>query len=408
MDRSRKKSSLQQLEDKQMKRYHRSKKRSQKRELIDNEPELEENLKKDTKSNHKIKTNHPVPNVVKSVDNKESNQINDKRKSKQKVITDDSYEKAKQSEKEINASNTKEMKSKNTICLQKNELPSKPLENNTNESFVEKIATITSDKSGQSMKIIEKVSTGCSKERAEIGINLNIKNSTADDNLGYATGSALKEKERSHKKDEITDMKDEGASKVNDLMLDSTNTLIDKHEYDEAEQQYYQQLESIFGIYLNKKASDIETTLLMEDNINVGKNVAVKDSIKSKPKVAYEIIEEIIETTEITYTLVSRDTEDTRVEEEMKKYENQSSEFTEYLTDLGKYVNSLERRVNTLEEGEKKLGSERSPSLTSNESDEGVDLTGKTAEYSFNCQMNAHRIIQNKEKDLSILPRKVY
>jgi len=404
MERSRKKSSLQQLEDKQMKRYHRSKKRSQKRELIDNEPELEENLKKDTKSNHKIKTNHPVPNVVKSVDNKESNQINDKRKSKQKVITDDSYEKAKQSEKEINVSNTKEMKSKNTICLQKNELPFKPLENNTNESFVEKIATITSDKSGQSMKIIEKVSTGCSKERAEIGINLNIKNSTADDNLGYATGSALKEKERSHKRDEITYMKDEGASKVNDLMLDSTNTLIDKHEYDEAEQQYYQQLESIFGIYLNKKASDIETTVLMEDNINV----AVKDSIKSKPKVAYEIIEEIIETTEITYTLVSRDTEDTRVEEEMKKYENQSSEFTEYLTDLGKYVNCLERRVNTLEEGEKKLDSDRSPSLTSNESDEGVDLTGKTAEYSFNCQMNAHRIIQNKEKDLSILPRKVY
>merc|ERR1712106_576479 len=142
----------------------------------------------------------------------------------------------------------------------------------------------------------------------------------------------------------------------------------------------------------------------MEDNINV----AVKDSIKSNPKVAYEIIEEIIETTEITYTLVSRDTEDTNVEEEMTKYEIQSSEFTEYLTDLGKYVNSLERRVNTLEGGEKKLGSERSPSLTSNESDEGVDLTGKTAEYSFNCQINAHRIIQNKEIDLSILPRKVY
>merc|ERR1712106_990235 len=123
----------------------------------------------------------------------------------------------------------------------------------------------------------------------------------------------------------------------------------------------------------------------MEDNINV----AVKDSIKSNPKVAYEIIEEIIETTEITYTLVSRDTEDTRAEEEMKKYENQSSEFTEYLTDLGKYVNSLERRVNTLEGGKKKkLGSERSPSLSSSESDEGVDLTGKNTGYHFNNQLN--------------------
>merc|ERR1712128_192242 len=127
----------------------------------------------------------------------------------------------------------------------------------------------------------------------------------------------------------------------------------------------------------------------MEDNINVDKNVAVKDSINSKPKVAYEIIEEIIETTEITYTLVSRDTEDTRVEEEMKKYENQSSEFTEYLTDLGKYVNSLERRVNTLEEGEKKnIASERSSSLSSSESDEGVDLTGKNTGYPFHNQLN--------------------
>jgi len=407
MERSRKKSSLQQLEDKQMKRYHRSKKRSQKREQIDDEPELE----KDTKSNHKIKTIHPVPNAVKCVDNKESNQINDKRKSKKRVITDDSYEKAEQNKKEIKISNTKEMKSKNTISLQKNELPSKPLENNSYESIIEKIAPITYDKTVQSMKIIENVSTGRFKEGLEVGKNVNIKNSTADYNLGYATRSVLKEKERSHKKDEITEIKDEVGSKVKDLLLDSTNTQIDKHEYDDSEKQYYQQLESIFGIYLNRKTSVKQPAVLMEDkefNVYVDQNVAVKDSIKSNPKVAYEIIEEIVETTEITYTLVCRDTEDTNVEEEMKKYESQSSEFTEYLTDLGKYVNSLERRVNTLEEGEKKLGSDRSPSLTSNESDEGVDLTGKAAEYSFNCQMNAHRIIQNKEKDLSILPRKVY
>ena len=194
-------------------------------------------------------------------------------------------------------------------------------------------------------------------------------------------------KELSHKNHEISTNDVESASRLKYLFLDSTNIWLDKHNHDEAEEQFY---------HLKKDSSDSEPALLVMDNVNVDQN----GSIKPKPKVTYEIIEEIIETTEITYTLVIRDTKDAHVEEEMKRFESQSSEFTEYLTDLGKYVNSLERRVNTLEGGEKKkLGCERSSSLSSSESDEGVDLTGKNSGYPFNNQLNL------SEQDFSILPR---
>jgi len=395
MDRSRKKSSLQQLEDKQMKRYHRSKKRSQKREQIDNEPELDEKSKKEKE--YKVKPNSkPIKSLVK----KETSLLNDnlsESKDKQKV-------------KEIHVMNKTEyleaeMKSKNKLFAQQNEensnLHVKSTEIDSNKYLIKDFAPTTSEKTehGRETKEINHEEKDAEQAEKGIGIDREHKVSTQKESgaiiqikTDFGSGDSTRlmpvvAKELSHTNHEIKTNDIESASRLKYLFLDSTNIWLDKYKYDEAEKQYH---------HLKKDISKSEPALVVKDNVNVDQN----GSIKTKPKVTYEIIEEIIETTEITYTLVIRDTKDARVEEEMKRFESQSSEFTEYLTDLGKYVNSLERRVNTLEEGEKKnIASERSSSLSSSESDEGVDLTGKNTGYPFHNQLNL------SEQDFSILPR---
>jgi len=377
-----------------MKRYHRSKKRSQKREQIDNEPELDDKSKKEKE--YKVKPNtKPIKSLVK----KETSLVKDKL----------SESKDKQKVKEIHVMNKTEyleaeMKSKNKLFAQQNEenstLPVKSTEIDSNKYLIKDVAPITSEKTEQGREIKEIHREEKDAEQAEkvIGIDSEHEVGTqkesgaiiqikTDFGSGYSTRLMPVAKELSHKNHEIKTNDVESASRLKYLFLDSTNIWIDKYNYDDAEKQYY---------HLKKDSSDSEPALLVMDNVNVDQN----ESIKPKPKVTYEIIEEIIETTEITYTLVIRDTKDAHVEEEMKRFESQSSEFTEYLTDLGKYVNSLERRVNTLEGGEKKkLGCERSSSLSSSESDEGVDLTGKNSGYPFNNQLNL------SEQDFSILPR---
>jgi len=394
MDRSRKKSSLQQLEDKQMKRYHRSKKRSQKREKIDIEPELDEKSKKEKE--YKVKPNtKPIKSLVK----KETSLVNynlSESKDKQKV-------------KEIHVMNKTEyldaeIKNKNKLFVQQNKENSnvnvKSTEIDSNKYLIKDVAPTTSEKTeqGREIKEINREEKDSEHAKKELGIDSEHKVGTQKESgaiiqintyfgSGYSTRLMPVAKELSHKNHEISTNDVESASRLKYLYLDSTNIWLDKYKYDDAEKQFH---------HLKKDSSESESALLVMDNVNVDQN----DSIKPKPKVTYEIIEEIIETTEITYTLVIRDTKDAHVEEEMKRFESQSSEFTEYLTDLGKYVNSLERRVNTLEGGKKKkLGSERSPSLSSSESDEGVDLTGKNNGYPFNNQLNM------REQDLSILPR---
>ena len=68
-------------------------------------------------------------------------------------------------------------------------------------------------------------------------------------------------------------------------------------------------------------------------------------------------------------------------------------------------MKSLEKRVETLEEGKKQTVVDRSGSLSSNISDEGVDVTGKTSDFILDFEVNKNKIEQNKEDDLFILPR---
>ena len=61
--------------------------------------------------------------------------------------------------------------------------------------------------------------------------------------------------------------------------------------------------------------------------------------------------------------------------------------------------------METLEEGKKQTVVDRSGSLSSNISDEGVDVTGKTSDFILDFEVNKNKIEQNKEDDLFILPR---
>ena len=69
-----------------------------------------------------------------------------------------------------------------------------------------------------------------------------------------------------------------------------------------------------------------------------------------KSKIVYEIIEEITETTEITYYVFSKNNENMKLDNKIEEYETKSSNLNKYVTDLGSYVNRLEMRVKTLEE----------------------------------------------------------
>ena len=119
----------------------------------------------------------------------------------------------------------------------------------------------------------------------------------------------------------------------------------------------------------------------------------------------YEIIEEIVERTEITYQLIPNGNEGAYMEEQMKIFEIKGPEFKQYLRDLGFYEKGLEKRVKTLEEGKNQTMGDRSASLSSNTSHEGVDVTGKTSDFIFDFEVNKNKIEQNKEDDLFMLPR---
>jgi len=171
------------------------------------------------------------------------------------------------------------------------------------------------------------------------------------------------------------------------------NVWLDQYKYNDAEKQYYQQAglqqcqkTDIFEKAYTPKPQESKETIVVEkddDDRDVAfekKTIAVEMSIKPKQRFTYEIIEEIIERTEITYQLVNKETEDVYMKEHLNKFENQNLEFEQYLSELGGYVKTLEDRVKILEKGGNKLFSERSSSLSSNASDEGVDMTGGSSD----------------------------
>ena len=125
---------------------------------------------------------------------------------------------------------------------------------------------------------------------------------------------------------------------------------------------------------------------------------------KNKSKIVFEICEEIIERTEITYHLVKKDDDDAHMREQIKEFENKNEESKQYLCQLGSYVKSLEKRVKKLEAEQKKAMGGRSSSLYSNTSDEGVDLVGGTNDFISGNKLNEKKYFQDEVQDL--LPRK--
>jgi hypothetical protein len=166
-------------------------------------------------------------------------------------------------------------------------------------------------------------------------------------------------------------------------ILDLTNVWLDKYKYNDAENQFYQQLDEQNKMIGNKSKKTDE-----------------KEE-KNKSKVVFEIFEEIIEHTDITYHLVKKDA---HMKEKLKEFESKNNESKQYLCKLSSYVKSLERRVKTLEGGQKKAMGERSSSLYSNTSDEGVDLVGGTQDFISGYKLNEKKYFQDEVQDL--LPRK--
>ena len=96
MERTRKKSSKQLLEDKQMKRYFRSKKRSHSRAKTDNENKDEENPKKKSEANMtNVLENQEITKCLSKqassmTNNEKAVEKREKRKEREKVIINDS------------------------------------------------------------------------------------------------------------------------------------------------------------------------------------------------------------------------------------------------------------------------------------------------------------------------------
>eukprot|EP00092_Neocalanus_flemingeri_P003250 GFUD01003479.1.p1 GENE.GFUD01003479.1~~GFUD01003479.1.p1 ORF type:complete len:475 (+),score=140.40 GFUD01003479.1:77-1426(+) len=186
--------------------------------------------------------------------------------------------------------------------------------------------------------------------------------------------------------------------------LEAKNVWVDHYKNNDAEKQYHQQLAQQKKWKSDCKEIKSNTTATQDMKINVGNKLRdsfekieetkseEKETMKPKPRVSYEIIEEIIERTEITYYLVNKETDDVHMKEQMKEFETQNLDFKQYLSQLGGYVKILENRVNTLENGQKKDSGERSSSLSSHTSDEGVDMTGgDTSSSTFGFRMKGQK-----------------
>ena len=184
-------------------------------------------------------------------------------------------------------------------------------------------------------------------------------------------------------------------------LLDLTNVWLDKYKYNDAENQYYQQLDNQNKMLENNKQK------LFDQDATMNNNKAKKTDVKkeeNKSKAVFKIFEEIIVRTEITYHLVKKDADDAHMKEQIKEFERKNNESKQYLGKLSSYVKSLEKRVKTLEEGQKEAMGGRSSSLYSNTSDEGVDLVGGKNDFISGYKLNEKKYFQDGVPDL--LPRK--
>ena len=135
--------------------------------------------------------------------------------------------------------------------------------------------------------------------------------------------SPLKEITKSKITKAVTSQTEE-QSLVRYYLLDCPNVWLDKYRYEDAEEQYYKHLardqhKEVFQTSNNKitfldPVKDKEVKVNVNDIDSEYKNDAAKGFSKPKQKVFYEIIEEIVERTEITYKLIRNDNDDAHME----------------------------------------------------------------------------------------------
>jgi len=192
----------------------------------------------------------------------------------------------------------------------------------------------------------------------------------------------------------VTSKDVETFDKEKDLLLDIGNIWTDKYKYEDAEKQFYLLLEKGNRLSSDSRMIDFK---IKENDLICQKDVSAK--VVTNPRIAYEIIEEIVERTEITYHLVKHETDTEHMADKIKRRESGSSEVDQYLLDLGNYVKSLETRVKILEEGMRKEWSE-------SESVEGVEMTGKsTTAYKFDHMHVINTMKHCGEKDIPKMSR---
>jgi len=358
LERARKKSAKQLLEEKQMKRYLRSKKRSQKRKHISSHKEdiesqarehlFTESTKSSNKNGNELQTTcdnyseqklRMETTIGKTEDNKRQNDSDSQSKEQDKVVTHIS--------KKIN----KEKKQTQSISK---EDEAKQEDGTDNNKFEQNLKI----KSVLEMKEEQPFDERCEKHEKVRSEGV-IASDTDEETL-------TKDKENVTSKDVET------FDKEKDLFLDIDNIWTDKYKYEDAEKQFYLLLEKGSKLSSDSMMIDFKTK---ENDLKFQKDVSAK--VVTKPRIAYEIIEEIVERTEITYHLVKHETDTEHMADNIKRRESGSSDVDQYLLDLGNYVKSLETRVKILEEGKRKGWSD-------SEGAQGVDMTGKsTTAYKF-------------------------
>jgi len=359
-----------------MKRYFRSKKRSQKRDHANADSEVHTNNSEETESvtNPKIvKEGDVVRSVKKNRSTKKSVEVNGevgKRTNKMESVDDSSQTKAKTAHTSMKR-NVEKINVPETMDYIQNELKNESDISSETEKSEKERKTATTIETGLCMKKHEEKtkhnveqssgrndcvnisSTNILENKTNKACNHNDSSRVVD-----TTENNQADRVKAHAKyaqEEKVDSANKNESSEH-LLLEGANVWFEKYKYNDAEKQYHQQM--------NYKTLD---------NLE-------KKALKAEPpkiKVVYEIIEEIVETTEITYHIVRKDPK--HQEKNIKVFEPVSLNLNKSLSDIGSYVNRLETRVKTLEEGEKKIGGGRSSSLSSSESDEGVDLTGKNS-----------------------------
>ena len=379
MEKTRKKSSKQLLEEKQMKRYFRSKKRSQQRDhgcAYSQEPI---NTSQETESfttAHIVKKSDVAWSVEKDTRIAQAVQV-DIRTKKMKTIDDSSQTKAKTAltsvkrnvEKINDPENTdysqNKLKTETDVCSETERASNfQSMNNDYHQFLVKQVVIENSEKSEKEMKTANRIclkkheKKPKSNEDQNSGRN-NCVNSSSTNIQEDKTNIACNHNDRSHVFDTTEKSKDKkikthlkyAQEEKEDLanedeicahfLVEGANIFDEKYKINNAEKEYHQHWKNK---ELGNKASKAEPP---------------------KVKIVYQIIEEIVETTEITYNIIRKD--------KLKISESESLNMKKGLIDIGSYVNRLETRAMTSEEGEKMKGG------SAKESDECVYLTGKNS-----------------------------